>query len=396
MANWNLYQTKLNINGNSIVDRQVNQIKQSISNDFQLTPSYRSAYFNDDTETTDIQVLDGNVYYQKNILMDIDKSIDVGDILTFDSEKWLCVEADKTNPVYQTGKVLLCNNHIHVLKDNITYEVPIVIESNIRLYSMGVDDTKYLGTPNTEIIIRMTNNSITSTIKRDDIYTVGLNNYKITDISDIIEVGLLIVKMDYTESSQVIPNYSLTILNGANIQISNTQTLTLDVEVIDTNDNSIVSPTPSITFISSNTSVATVSSSGLVTPVTNGNVTITAHITGNETVSDSIAVIVSDPLAENLTYDIVGSSLPDSEVKINQTKTYTVKKYNNGVEVSDPAFNTSVITTTIPSSAYTFTILSNNTFSLKCNAYPYYITIRSRDTSNNLTVEKTIKLDSLI
>jgi hypothetical protein len=84
--------------------------------------------------------------------------------------------------------------------------VPCIVEDAIRLYSMGIDTNKYIVEPNTNVVVRVANNAITSLIARNDIYRIGANNYKVIDISDIINPGLIVLKLNWTAEEQVLPN----------------------------------------------------------------------------------------------------------------------------------------------------------------------------------------------
>ncbi|MDD4298891.1 MAG: hypothetical protein PHS98_04625, partial [Bacilli bacterium] len=120
---WTLYEKKLNINGNNIKDREINTMKSNIMDNFLNSLSCKETFINDSNISTYVQVNDSKYSYIKSILMMPDKELNVGDILNFDNKKWLCTEANKTNPVYQSGTVYECNNFIPVYKNNILYEV---------------------------------------------------------------------------------------------------------------------------------------------------------------------------------------------------------------------------------------------------------------------------------
>jgi hypothetical protein len=208
VINWNLYETKLNRNGNNIRDRQINMMKNAVENDFEASPSYREAYFNDSQSITKIQVLEEDNPYVKTILMLPDESINVGDILNFDDEKWLCTKANKTNPVEQSGEVGLCNNTLTFYKSLISstpIEIPCIVSTAGSSMGLDFDETKFINDVSDIIFVKVSNNETTQHIEINDVYKIGRNHYKVLADSDIVETGLLVFKMEKTVEQQVIP-----------------------------------------------------------------------------------------------------------------------------------------------------------------------------------------------
>jgi hypothetical protein len=146
-----------------------------------------------------------NENYQKIIFRTPDYVVSVGDIFEFDNAKWICTDISST-VVSKSCTVTKANNEIKVYKNSILYKVPCIVEDAIRLYSMGIDTNKYIVEPNTNVVVRVANNAITSLIARNDIYRIGANNYKVIDISDIINPGLIVLKLNWTAEEQVLPN----------------------------------------------------------------------------------------------------------------------------------------------------------------------------------------------
>ena len=402
-TNWNLYTKRLQLNGTTPRTRQINSMKDAITNNFTNIPSSRQAYFNGSTTVTDIQVIDDEKTYIKKILMMPDDTIDIGDSIVFDSLTWLCVEVDTTNPVYQTGIVYQSTQTLNLYKNGILYNYPIVIDNNVRLYNMGYKDNKYISVPDANIIVYIKNDSITSLIERDEIFAISTDNYRVVDINRIVMDGLLVLKMEYSVENAETHVFAVNILNptyytyaylnrgmimdvndGLAINVKSGDTLQLEVEVTD--NNVVISPTPVISYLSSDTSVATVSSTGLVSMVSAGSAIISA--TCNE-VSDTIKVCVVESDMDNYSYTISSVNVPDSEIKINQTKVYTAVKYNNGVAMTQ-SFTFSV---TGDSSAYTLTVIDGDSCSIKCLKSGYSIVLNAVDDSDSSgTVSKTITL----
>jgi hypothetical protein len=323
-TNWDLYERKLKINGYTINDRQIDYMKNSITKDFSSNPSYRSAYFNDSIFTTDIQVIDTNDYFIKKVLMKPGDSISVGDKIVFDNKTWLCIGIDDTNPVYEFGTVYLSSQNITLNKNNTVYNYPVVIDGNVRLYSMGYNSNKYLTIPESSIIVYIKNDNITSLIERGEIFSISNDNYRVIDINRLVMPGLIILKMEYSIEDVETHNYSIEISNGSTVNLQQNKTLQLNINTYD--NGQLLSPSPALSYISSNEGICTVSSTGLVTAIKTGGCTISVSANG---VSDSITVTVVEEVQHNITAEIIGS---DSIIK-GKTSEYICIVRDNGIVV---------------------------------------------------------------
>lgn len=325
--NWDLYSKKLNMSGNNIRERQINLMKDAYANDFSHSPSYRESYFNGSSEITDIQVLDTKVGSVKTVYMLPDDVLAVGDVLEFDGDKWLCINA-VDNGVNMYGTVNACEHTLSVYKNSNLFEVPLAIESGVRLYQLGIENNKFIDTPSTVVTARVPNNSITETIRRDDVYQIGRQNWKVTDVNDIIEPDLLILKLKWTANQPTIKEhlYSIEILNGEEVSLYGGEHSTLQLNIKCTLDGILVD-NPEVEYTSSNEMCATVDSTGLITVKGTGSTIITATY-GNA----SANILVKSLLAIEDSYDITITPA-DTTIFVNQSKTFTAIVTNNGVNM---------------------------------------------------------------
>jgi len=210
MGNYDLFRTiaKSNLTAK---EREVDQIKYDIYRDFYNSPSYESVLI--DGINRDVQIV-SDKKDNKNILSLPNETFSVGEIVTWNNNKFLITDVDEDQKVQTNGKITLCNNTISLYKNNILYQIPIVVESGVRLYMLGTEDNKYIETPSTTIVVRVSNNEITQLIKRNDVYKIGRQNWKVVDTNDILEPGILILKLEYyageniteTVEDVVVPN----------------------------------------------------------------------------------------------------------------------------------------------------------------------------------------------
>lgn len=268
-----------------------------------------------------------NDNYQKIIFRTPDYEVKVGDIFEFDGAKWICTDVTYTT-VSKSCTVTKSYYDLNVYKNGILYKVPCIVEDITRLYSMGTDENKYIIQPSTDIIIRVPNNEVTTLIERGDTYKLGNNNYKVNDLSDIINPGLLILKLEWAAEEQHLPNYSINILNGDNIQVNVSDSLQIQCEVLD--GDIVLSPTPPLVYLSSDETIATIDNNGVVNILSTGVVTFTVSLKDDENIKSSIIVEFIDELQHNYMVIISGNT---SIVK-GRTATYTAKFTDNGIPVS--------------------------------------------------------------
>jgi len=270
--------------------------------------------------------------YDKKIHCTIDSNIHTGSIVEWQNKKWLVVSKIYDNLAYKTASILECNSTLNVYKNSILYKVPCIVEDAIRLYSMGTDENKYIIQPSTDIIIRVPNNEVTTLIKRDEVYKIGLSNYKVVDISDIINPGLLILKCTWSAEDQHLPNYSINILNGDSIQVNGSDSLQIICEVLD--GDVVLSPTPPLVYLSSDETIATIDNNGVVSILSTGVVTFTVSLESDTNIKDTITVEFVDVLQYNYVVTISGNT---SIVK-GKTATYTATFTDNGQVITQKSF----------------------------------------------------------
>lgn len=390
--NWNLYEKKLKMNGDNLRDRQINDMKNLFLNNYKDNPSFRLAYFNGSTISTDIWIIDTNVYGIKTILSLPDETFNIGDVVVYDSLTYLVITIDEDNIIQTRGQIQLCNNTLLILKNNILHHIPCIIESNVRFQDLRIREGKFINIPDDKITARIPNNEITKDISRNLIFKLNdYDNYKIISVNRVTEPGLIILKMEFVAEEAIEHNFAVEILNGDSIEISQFQLLTINIQVT---DNGEIVSSPALSYSSSDETIAIINESGVVTILGIGTVTFSVCLASDESVSDSIVVEVVEDVEEqhNITYSLSSTSSPDTEIKQNQSKTYVAQKYDNGSVVSQ-TFSFSVVGDT---SSYEMTVVNGNECSIKALKANYNIVLKAVDNSDvSKFVEKNISLKAL-
>jgi len=261
---------------------------------------------------------------------------------------------------------------------------------------LGIDEMKYVSDIDDFIIVRVVNNVDSQLISINDIFKLGNKwNWRVENISDVIDNGILVLKLKWVAESAESANYVLTITNGNSLQIGRTQPLTINAEL---KDNDIVVSSPQLTYSSSNTSVATINSTtGVVTILTADSVIFTVALTSDNSIKDTINVEIIESTQTNYTYELVANMLPSNEVKYNQTKVFTASRYKNGVLETRVNFTFEVIPDTTPTNKYEFLTLTGNTTSLKALGYSYFVDLKATDVEfPTNSVQVNVKLRSVL
>jgi len=263
--------------------------------------------------------------YDKKIHIPVDTIVNTGSIVEWEGSKWIIVSNIDNLQAYKTASMIKCNNTLQFYSSTSTlHSIPCIISKG----SISLDEQKIISTLDSEIAIQISNTDITRQIEMNYIFKIGMRNYTITDINDITVNGLLILKMVYSEVEQVFPVYSVEILNGDSIQVDINTQVQLNIQV---KDRETIITSPLLTFASSNNLIATVSSTGLVSFLSVGNVNISCKLNNDNLIQDSIGIEVVEEEQHNYTAEISGNI---SIIKT-YSSTYTCVFKDNGIAIED-------------------------------------------------------------
>ncbi len=390
MGYYDLYKARTNMSGETYKDREINQLKRFINDKFLKSPSYHLAYISGVEEPRGFHIYDENAINKnpnkKRILSRPNETFNVGQYVVWEDNDWLITNIDCDSTVQTKGIMQKCNNQISLYINDVLHKIPCCVDS-ARIRLLNTDSNKYLEVPSTDVFIRIANNELTQNIKRNDIYKIGEQNYRVSDISDILEPGLLILKIAWVAEKQDLAKYKIKILNG-DISISQSQQLFLNVEIYK-DDEILPSPLP-YSFISSNENIAIVGENNELQILDLGVVDITVMLDDDNTVSDTIQIEIIEDEQNNIVLKIIG----ESSIVKGYSEQYVVEKYNNGIKV-DGKFNFYIIDNT-PQEAYELTIIDENKCSIKAKNNNYNIILRVVDKDNeNLFIDKEISLITL-
>jgi len=340
MSDYDLYRSRMSAYGSTIQEGRLNAMINKIKSTFEDSPSYFEVTINDVEQG--VQIIDENAITKnpnkKRVLCKPDEDINIGDDILWNSVHWLCTNVDSDKEIYAKGIIERCNNTLKW--QNSTGEIkeyPCIISDKSSTYADGTLETKYIVIADDQILITIQSNSDTLQLELDKrfIFNHSKNDiYKLSKIQPLLKEGILYLTMTKSEygtndrlnlnlADYVQNNFALTITNGNSISLTTSETLQLSVTLT---NNGVVVENPTITYSTSDEEICTVSTIGLIQPISEGVVTITAVSNG---VSDIIEVTVEEVVADNYSIVISGSN----SIYQGQSKSYSAIVYNNGIEV---------------------------------------------------------------
>ena len=258
-------------------------------------------------------------------------------------------------------------------EDGVYREFPIYVDASDA--GMGLEENKDLVLTDGRIKAYVQFNSHTSKLREGQEFLLGRQNkrakYRISFEDDFEADEILRMRLSRYQVNQDVDNTTLGIANYTNRPVF---TLTVDPTISEISIGNNVQLTATlldrdgqasnkpITWTSSDDSIATVDTNGLVTGVANGSVTITAEMTNNSGVSNTSLIDVTATPTQNIEYVLT----PDIDSLIrSQEKTFTVQKLNNGVAEVETFTITVDGSTTASADDYEFEVLSTTSFALK-------------------------------
>ncbi len=305
----------------------------------------------------------------------------LGTMFQFDNNYWIVVNLENIKNIATTSVVRRCNNLLR-WKDFYTgliYSQPCVIDYLIketRDYSTGgaslVQPSGFL-----EVIAQF--NERSNKIRPSKRFLFGnpdnwnafkimgggINNYNNAFTSNMMSTGLLRLSMlanQTNENTDDLINgvadygeytYSIT-LNESSISLSVGSSYTL-IPTIELNEQTVVK---NVVWSSSNTSIATVNSSGTITPISTGSVQIQCALLDNPSTFDTCSILVTSSGVDN--YSILLTPNKDYIFE-GEEQTFITTLYKNGSAQSD-VFTYSLNTNGVPNENFEYNVLSGNTF----------------------------------
>lgn len=303
--------------------------------DFLLLQMGKPITINNNPTTAIVSYVDGENDNKKFITKSL---LQRGDLVNFENRKYLV-----TNEIngqrydnYYKGIGRHCNYNIKFDFSGTVKEFPVFIDMQM----LGVDVNQYLTTATGKIIVTMQSNIDTQAIKLDMRFIKMNSAWKVIGL-DYSKDNLLVLTCNkdifYTNNDDIENeiadrwlyetkhNYAFSISNKPTISIKQGSTYQVNITATDNGSNY----TPVVTYTSSNTDIATIDGSGLISGIGAGTTTITASdsVSG---LSDSFSLQVAEiSYAMSITNKI-------TNLNVGNTHTLIVSCTADGVEDTSP------------------------------------------------------------
>jgi len=318
--------------------------------------------------------------YRTLLFKDIEHTSQLGWMYRFDNNYWIAVNATILSSLNSSVTIRRCNNVLRWIDtDGGFYEEPCALEFIIKENRDYSTAGSAMVTPSgfMEVIVQL--NSRTNTIKPNQrflfgnadnwtayrVFGDGINNHDNLETIDNLSWGFLrlTIGADYVnEQTDDVVNgiadaftkeYLLTLnpdaIQGVAAQTNQlNESVTLNGETVDR----------TVEWSSSDSAVATVSASGLVTLVAIGECTITCQLENNTSVYDTCDIeVVAGPVSEY----VVVIDPEQNYVLEGESQAYDVILYLNGVAQAD-AFVFTLDPGDVPSASYDYNVSGDNAF----------------------------------
>ncbi|QSF43535.1 hypothetical protein [Paenibacillus tianjinensis] len=345
MGNYDAYEVYLRIKGGSPRDRQVDITKRTILSGFKASPSYYNvSVYTPSTPLSstpsDVWITDDSELKSQKVVTAIPgQSVDAGYLYYWNNEYWLTIQNDyQLGGIYDRGVILRCYSSIKWLDENGDIRSSWFCMQSNSTSSFGIEDGRVLILPNERRELTIQDTIYTRKIEKNKRFIVDGRAWRVIGVNRLID-GIITLTLEENLINKDLDNvelgiadyynnvsdYSVTILNGENVTISTDQTLQLNVQAKN-NDRIIESPV--LVYSIDFEDVATVSTTGLVTPLRSGIVIIDVGFKGQ---TASIQINITDVVTHNYTCEIVGKD----EITVGKTQSYVINFYDNGVEYTD-------------------------------------------------------------
>lgn len=345
------------------------------------------------------------------LFMNVNHNIELGKQYTFNDNTWITTNTEFIKNLTGTCTIRRCNNTLRWIDEatGAQYEEPCSIEYLVKEPRNYATSGSPFITPGGFLHIEMQFNETSNKIRENQrflfgnaghwtcykVIGTGLNDFRNNNTYDNNSAKLLLLDLvadfvnneldDVTNGiADFYTNLYTIAINRDTVQGSPTDTLQLTA-LVTYNGETV---TRNIVWETDDTSVASVSPTGLVTMKTNGTCTITATIE-NRTSNDTCAITVSTSPSVNSDVRV----LPDvNYILEGVTKSFTVYLYEDDAVQAD-AFTVACNRNSVPSANYTFTQTGTNAFTIKNNLrnLSSYLTITCTSGSNVKTFNVFLK-----
>lgn len=350
-----------------------------ITNTFEDHPLYISIPIN--SVSTDCIIESTDKYDTRKVLFKPGNTNKIGDLLTYKSKYWLITDYFDLDIIpkaliQECNETLKWQDQDDPLGTILSY--PCIATRSLLT---KLDETYQSGLifPQAEQYVYVADNEFTQKINNNSRFFLGSQIFDVNGIDDTTDPGIIMFSMKscgpqgendnstLRVCDYIIPSFSLTINNLASgsTTMNIVRNEEVQLEVILKNNN-VVASDQIFTYFSDNTSIATISSTGLLKGIALGVANITASWTDSDDNIISTSFALSVVSGVTTTYSIILDGVDSAKMLEYQTYTATVFKNN---EIDTLLSLTWIVTNTNGSTPCNYAqiseIVNNRTVKLK-------------------------------
>lgn len=394
------YKIRDTMYGENLRDIYIQNNRRLLSATFKDSPNYYAVTINDSSDLIDVHIIDVSETKDHKIITYLyDTNLKRGDIVNWKNDKWILFYYDEFSEIYKRSRIAKCPSSLRWLNENgQIVEAWFTLKTDVSTI-LGIEDGRVISLPQERRNIIISKNVDTEKIIKGKRFIFDNRAWVVKSINGLND-GLIELILEESQLSEYdnkelriadyhnnLPSYSISILNGNFISIRQDEQLQIQVEV---KNKDIVIDNPIVIYSVSDESIAMIDENGLLSPISQGQVIVTAIF---ENVSATLTVVIEDVVQENKTVEILGSS----EIKFGQTLTYTCIFKNNGIPYDDEGiFSITADDGVSPTTLASITSQVNNSCTIKAGSKAGYVRLHVVNGDGTVSNSLRIQVKSLI
>jgi Bacterial Ig-like domain (group 2) len=265
-------------------------------------------------------------------------AISRGDIVHYNNEDWIILsEVNGQRSGRYRAYMRVCDYPIKFNFKGIIKEISTSIDGKV----FDVETGQFMTLPNSKILVMLQENTETLQIEVGQRFIKMGRAWAVEGI-DRTQKGLLILWCKQDQLEDAVDDVINEIADAKSwvyaVDIINTDTTiqkdsTLQLNVSFTLNGQVVND-KKVVFSSSDSSIATVNSNGLITAMNTGVVTITASMADKPDIMDAINLTIEE-MPVGYSFTITSTSDTPVEIKYGQSNTYNANVYRGSTQITD-------------------------------------------------------------
>lgn len=249
-------------------------------------------------------------------------NIDIGTVITIDQEPYIIYSSDAfESRVYKTSVAYKCDTIIDIQYNGSVVGVPVVLLTDTWKVAHST-----ISVVAGACVLYAQDNIYTNSLRVNDGFYLFGNYYTLGN--KFTNQGITYLYME--QGTRPVDNYTIDYLGDSTraLEDGNYQT-----EWVVSNNGAVVTPQPTLSYTSSNDNIATISAEGILTPISAGDVVITAnYAAGSASKAVTITITEEQPPTPSRTFSVTGGGTQHRIYIGGSGSVMTFHAFDEGVE----------------------------------------------------------------